>query len=150
VIGAGEAVAGFGSGAGEEDGGEVVVPSVIEESEIVDGRGRNDLGDLPFDDFSGLRLGSLLGHRDPFAGPDELRDVTLGRVVRDPAHRDTIALGEGDIEDSGRILGVLEEHLVEIAQTVEQQNVVGKGPPHRLILRHHGREFLTFGFGGHA
>ena len=97
VIGAGEAEVGLLGGATEEDGGEVGVPGVVEEGEIVDGGSGDDLGDLALDDFTGFGSGRLLGDGDALIGLDELGDVALGGVVRDATHRNVVTLGEGDI-----------------------------------------------------
>ncbi len=130
--------------------GEVIVAAVVEEGEVVDGAGRDDLADLALHDLAGDRLGGLLRDGDSPAGLDEFRNVVLGGVMGDPAHGDAAALGEGHVEKAGRFPGVLEEHLVEIPEPEEEEDVGGKGAAHRLILRHHGSElaFLGAGHGG--
>ncbi len=87
----------------------------------------------------------MLGDGDAFAGLDDFGDVALGCVVGDAAHGDAVAFGEGDVEDFCGGLGVLEEHLVEVAEAVEEQDVIGQGAAHCLVLRHHRGEFLFFG-----
>ena len=57
---------------------------------------------------------------------DQLLEVVLRGVDGHAAHRDVVALvlaalGEDDAERLAGDLGVLEEHLVEIAHPVEQQ-----------------------------
>jgi hypothetical protein len=135
-----------------EDGGEVVVLAVVEEVEIVDGAGGKDLGDLAFDELAGDGDGGLLAEGDAFAGLNELGDVPLRGVMRDAAHGDGVAFGEGDVEDGGGDFGVLEEHFVEITKAVEEEDVVGEGAAQFLILRHHGGEcsFLAAGHLGGA
>ena len=120
VIGAGEAEVGLLGGATEEDGGEIGVPGVVEEGEVVDGGSGDDLGDLALDDFTGFGSGRLLGDGDALIGFDELGDVALGGVVRDATHRNVVTLGEGDIEDAGSGFGVLKEHLIEITEAVKE------------------------------
>ena len=134
VVGAGEAP-GF---AVEKDGGEIVWAGVVEEGEVVNGAGGNDLGDFAFDDFSGLGFGGLLGDGDSFFGADEFGDVALCGVVGDAAHGDAVALGESDVEDSGGDFSVFEKHFVEVTEAVEEKDVSGERPPHGLILGHHG------------
>ena len=68
-------------------------------------------------------------------------EVKLGIVNGDPAHRDLVpgmpaALGEGDLERGCRRHRVLEEQLVEVAHTEEQEHA-GVLRPQRLVLRHH-------------
>ena len=75
------------------------------------------------------------------------RDVTVGGVKRQAAHRDAVARGEGEVEQLRAGLRVLEEHLVEIAEPEEQQRVLGQFAFDAAILRHHGSELR---FGGHA
>ncbi len=142
VIGAGEAEVGLLGGASLEDGGEVGMLGVVEEGEVVDGGGGDDLGDLALDNLSGFGSGRLLGDGDALVGFDELGDVALRGVVRDAAHWDVVSLGEGDVEDAGGGFGVLEEHLVEVPETVEEEDIVGQGSPHGHILGHHRGELL--------
>ena len=61
----------------------------------------------------------MFGDGDAFAFADEALDVAVGGVVGDAAHGDSVAFGEGEVEDGGGGDGVLEEHLVEIAEAVE-------------------------------
>ena len=44
--------------------------------------------------------------------------------------------GEGDVEDLGSLLGIIEEQLEEIAHAVEQQAIPGFCLQ-RQVLRHH-------------
>src|SRR3546814_19387853 len=58
---------------------------------------------------------------------DEAGEVAVGRVHRHAAHGDILAqvlaaLGQGDIQRRRGLLGILEEHLVEVAHAVEQQD----------------------------
>ena len=140
VVGAGKAPAFLFPAGDEVDGGEVVVAAVVEEVEVVDGAGGDDLADFALDDLAGLGLGGLLGDGDALAGLEEAGDVALGGVVGDAAHGDGVALGEGGVEDGGGLLGVLEEHFVEVAEAEEEEDVGGQGAAHGLILRHHGGE----------
>jgi hypothetical protein len=60
----------------------------------------------------------------------------------DAAHGNVVALGEGDVQDAGGNLGILEEHLVEVAEPVEEKDILGQRSPHGLILGHHRSELL--------
>ncbi len=68
----------------------------------------------------------LLADRDAMAERDQLLEIILRGVDGHAAERNVVALifaapGEHDAERGGGDLGVLEEHLVEIAHAVEQQ-----------------------------
>ena len=56
---------------------EVVRAVRVEQIEVIDRAGAEDLRDGPFDDLTRHRLRRLLGDGDAFAGLDELRDVAL-------------------------------------------------------------------------
>ena len=122
VVGAGEAVAEFLSGAKLAGSSEVVVLGVVEEGEVVDGGGGDDLGDFAFDELTGFGFGSLFGEGDAFARFDEFGDVAGGGVVGNAGHGDVVTLGEGDVEDRSGDFGVLEEHFVEVTQAVEEED----------------------------
>ena len=150
VIGAGKPKARFLGGATKENSSEVVVAGIIEKRKVINGRGRDDLGDLAFDNFPWLRLGGLLGNGDSLVGFDELRNVTLRCVVRDATHGDIISLGECDIENSRSYFGILKKHFVEVAEAIEEKNIIGQGPAHGHILSHHrGKLFLSCHCSGH-
>ena len=102
--------------------------------------GGEDAGDLAFDEFAGFGFGGLFGDGDAFAGLEQPGEVALGGVVGHAAHRGAAAFGEGDVEDGRGGFGVLEEHLVEIAEAEEQDDVRGQGFPHGLVLGHHRGE----------
>ncbi len=86
----------------------------------------------------------LLAHGHAMTQPDEPLQVIVGALDRHAAHGDVgslvlAALGQHDAERPAGDLGVLEEELVEIAHSVEQEAVrVGRLDLH--ILRHHGRD----------
>ena len=135
VVGEGEAE---GFGAGAEDGGEVVVAPAFEHVEVDDGACGDDLGDFAFDEFTGDGFGGLFGDGDAAAAFDESGDVAFGGVEGDAAHGDVVAFGEGEVEDGGRGFGVFEEHFVEVAEPVEEDDVGRQGPPDGVVLLHHG------------
>jgi hypothetical protein len=75
------------------------------------------------------------------AALDQPREIGLGAVDRDAAHRDRFAVilaapGERDVEAGRRHLGIVEEQLEEVAHSVEQQGVPRLGLE-TMILRHH-------------
>ena len=136
MVGAGEAKTGFF--------GEVVVAGVVEESQVVDGGGGNDLGDFALYDLAGLGFGGLLGDGDALVGADEFGDVTLGGVVGNATHGDVVPLGQGDVEDPGGVFGIVEEHFVKVTKSVKEKNVIGQRSPHGHVLSHHrGELFLS-------
>ena len=142
VVGASKSELLLLGGSSDEDAGEIVVPGIVEEGEVVDGGGGDDLGNFAFDDFPGFGRGRLLGDGDTLVGADEFGDVSLGGVVGDAAHGDVVSLGEGNIENPGGNLGVLEEHFVEVAEPVEEENIIGQRAPHGHVLGHHRSELF--------
>ena len=89
------------------------------------------------------RVLDLLADGDADALRDQLLQVLVGGVDRHAAHRDVgalmlAALGQRDAERARGDLGVVEEHLVEIAHPVEQQ-AIRIGGLDLEILRHHRR-----------
>jgi len=59
-------------------------------------------------------------------------------VERNAAHGRAAAFGQGNVENGGGGLRVLEEHFVEIAESVEENDVSRQAFPHREVLGHHG------------
>ena len=117
---------------------EVVRAVRVEQIEVIDRAGAEDLRDGPFDDLTRHRLRRLLGDGDAFAGLDELRDVALRRMMRHAAHRHRVAFRQRHIQDGRGDLRVLEEQLVEVAQAEKQQHILRKLPPDGEVLLHHG------------
>ncbi len=109
------------------------------------GARRDDPNDLALDDsLRRPRVLHLLAEGHPETLPDEAGDVGGGGVVRDPAHRDRVAVlvlragGERDLERLRGDHRVLEEHLVEVAHPEEQQRVRVLRL-HAVVLLHGGR-----------
>ena len=117
-----------------------VVPLGHEHSFIEMGAGREDLGDLAFDELAGPGVFELIANGDLATGPEQPANVSIRRVMRQAAHGKTVARGERQIENLRAGLRVLEKHLVEIAQAEEQQRVLGQFALDPAILRHHGCE----------
>ena len=101
---------------------------------------RDDLRDLTVHDFSRLRFAGLIADRDSSSRLDEFRDIILSGVIRHAAHRHAVAMGEREIEQTGRFLRVVEKELVEIAQAKEQQRVRRHARAQPLVLLHHWSE----------
>ena len=127
------------------DGGEVIV-AVFFESEIIEGAGAEDAGDLASDEFARGDVADLVADGDAFTGFNEFRDVGAGAVVGDAAHGDVAAFGQGDIEEGRRFAGVVEKHFVKVAEAEEEEGVGGKLAADVLVLAHHGSELR----GGHG
>ena len=87
------------------------------------------------------RILKLLADRDAVAERDQAVQIFVGAHHRHAAHRDVAALmftalGEHDAERARGDLGVVEEHLVEIAHPVEQQAVRIGGLDFDVLLHH--------------
>jgi len=108
--------------------------------------GRQDLGDLAFDEFAGPGVFKLVTDGDFPSGAEQPADVAVGGVMRQAAHRHAVARGERQIENLRARLRVLEKHLVKITEPEQQQRVLGQFAFDAAILRHHGSQL---GFGGH-
>ena len=130
------------------DGAEEVVFPLLQHRRGDDGARRDDADDVPVHQTLGQGgvLGLLTdGHL--VALGDEPGDVALTGVVGHAAHggallRGLISVpgGEGQIQLLGHQLGIVEEHLIKIAQS-EKQNGVGIAVLHLQVLFHHGGQF---------
>ena len=88
-----------------------------------------------------LRVLHLLAHGNAVPGADELTEVVRRGLHRHAGQGNTIAArGERDLENACRELGVLVEHLVEVADPIEED---GRG-----MLRLHLPPVLEHGRGG--
>ncbi len=100
------------------------------------------------------RVLHLLAHGDAMAERNEPVEIFVGALDRHAAHRDVhsqmlAALGQHDAERPARDLGVLEEHLVEIAHPVKEQAIRIGGLDLEILL-HHGRDALVVRLGRDA
>ena len=148
--GDGEGVGAVGAGAAQpRHGGEEVVAARRKERVLGQGAGRDQADDVAahhrlaaaFPRFG--RVLGLLADGDAMTEGDQLLQILVGGVDGDAAHRNVVALvpaalGEGDAEGPAGDLGVLEEHLVEIAHPVEQE-AIRIGGLDLDVLRHHRR-----------
>ena len=74
----------------------------------------------------------LLADGDAVPGADELAEILGGGLDRHAGERHAVAArGERDVEDPRRELGVLVEHLVEVADPVEQDRLRDAAPSPR-------------------
>jgi len=125
-----------------EDAGDEIVVLRLQHHVLGDGAGRDDPGDLPLDQLARTGFLELVadGHLVPLL--DEAGDIAVHGVVRHAAHGDGLAVlvlvagGEGDLELPGGDDGILEEHLVEVAQA-EQDDLAGQLPLDVVVLAHH-------------
>ena len=119
--------------------GEIVGARGLEHRIGQHGAGGDDAGDLALDDALGLGgIFHLVAEGDLLAGAQELGQVEVDGVVGDAAHRRALPLGERDAEDFRGDDGILEKHLVEVAQAEEQNGVGGDFRLGAAVLRHHG------------
>ena len=105
--------------------------------------GAEDLRDIAIDQLAGLGLLKLVANGNLAALSQQFADVRFGRVMWNPAHRDAVAIGQREVEQLRPGLGVIEKHLVKIAQPEQQQrirrNLVFDAP----ILLHHRRQAIA-------
>lgn len=115
--------------------------------------GGNDASYRAFDDpFGGAWIFYLVADRDAFIVAQEAADVDFGSVIRDAAHGDIFtflcaAAGESEVKNFGGFDGVVVEHFVEVAKA-EHEDGVRVLLFDRLVLAHHGGEFVAGGHGG--
>ena len=132
------------------NGAEEVVPLGREHPFVEVRARREDLGDRPFHELARLGLFRLITDRDLLARLQQARDVGVRRVERNAAHRHVLAFGERDVEQARALRRVVEEQLVEVTETEEQQGVLGQLRLDLAVLRHHGRQFGFFTRGHRA
>ena len=127
------------------DRGEEVVPFRIEQVQVRDRAGADDVRDFALHDLPFHRLADLIadGHAPPRL--EQSSDVILRRVMRDAAHRHEVPFGQRHVENGRRLLRVLEKHLVEIPQPKQQQRIRRQRPADALVLLHHRGQGLGHG-----
>jgi hypothetical protein len=130
------------------DRGQEVVSLGGQDALVKVGAGAQDLGHLALDELAGPGVLHLVADGDLAAGPQEPADVGMGGVEGDAAHRNHAPFRQRHIEQLGAGLGVLEKHLVEIAQAEKQQRVPGQLALDAAILRHHGGKLGVAGHRG--
>ena len=137
-------------------GREKVVGRGVEELVGGDRAWRQDLRHAALDQaLRARRVLELVADRDLVSEAQQPRDVGVALMPGHAAHRDRlgilpVARGEGETEELGSPDGVLEEHLVEVAQPEEQERVRMLGLDARVLLherRARGRGGSSAGHG---
>ncbi len=135
---------------------EQILAALVEQRFVGQRAGREDAHHPALHRTFGRRgIADLLAQRHRFAEPHQSGKVLLGRVVGHTGHGDRFAAGlatrgQRDVEQARGLARVLEEQLVEIAHTVEQQGV-GMLRLDAQVLLHHGRVCgKGVGCGGHG
>ena len=131
-----------GAGAGTMQGEEVIVGRSVQILGIGQRARRDDPHHLSPDEllaFDG-RL-HLLAHRHLSPGPYQSRDVAVGGMMGNAGHgngsRTLLARRQRDLKQARALVGVLEEQLVEVAET-EEQKIVRVTLLELPVLPHHG------------
>ena len=115
---------------------EVIVRSLGKVA-VVEHRPRGDhLHDVPGHETLASRRGVLLADRHFLPRAEKTGDVGGGCMVGDPAHGDSGAVRQGEIEQRRALPGVGVEHLVEITQT-EKEDGIRVSLLDTAVLRHH-------------
>ncbi len=111
------------------DGGEKIIFARVEHRNVGGGARRDDAHHFAADNLlAGAGLLHLVADGDFESRADEARDVAVGGVVWNAAHRNRLALfaiarGERDLQFARGQHGVFVEKFVEIAEAEEQQRV---------------------------
>ena len=125
---------------------DVIVAGGIQQIHIRQGSGGNHAGQLPLHQLARLRNGGLLRNRHALPSLHQAANIPFRAVVRHPAHRNAVALGQRQAQNGGSLLGVLKEHLIKIPQPEKQQDVLRQALLHAKVLIHHrggGRSGIT-------
>ena len=120
-----------------KDRAEIIRTFGFQQIEVAHRACTDDLGDVARDDFTGLRLAGLIADRDPAPGLDQFRNVTLRRVIRHATHRNAVAMGQRQVQQSRRFFRVVEKQLIKIAEPKEQQGIGRDAGAQPLVLLHH-------------
>ena len=126
--------------------GDVVVLALVQKPVLDEGARRDDADDVPLHHAAPrfLGIGELFADRDLLAQRDELGDVCFRRVIGNAAHgralfEPAVPPREREIEELRDAHGVVEEHLVKVAETIENDAVFVLLFDFEIVL-HHGRE----------
>ena len=130
----------------ERERGQVVVAPGLQLAGGEEGAGAQDPRQLPLDQFPGPGGLLLVAERHLFAGGEQLLDIVVDGVVGEAGHRLAVAVGQGEADQPGGDLRVLEEQLVEISQAKEEERSRRQPALHFEVLLHHRSE----GCFGHA
>ena len=110
------------------DGRQVIALARIQQGVVGHGAGRDDPRHLaPHQALGQLGVFDLLADRRPHAGGDQLAQVAFQLVMGKAGHGDGVlalfAAGQGQVQHAGGRLGVVVEHLVEVAHPKQQQRI---------------------------
>ncbi len=125
------------------DAGDKIVQAAVQRFHFQGGRRRQDVGDLPAHEPLGQgRVLHLLADGDLEALAQQLGGIIFPGVVGNAAQRHRVLLvlvarGQDHFQDGGGDPGVVEEHLVEIAEA-EKKNGVGIAFFDLAVLAQHG------------
>ena len=134
----------------EVQAGNVVIAVVLQHAALNDRTGGDHPDDVPLDKPLGLgRILHLLADGDLIALGDQARHIALVAVEGHATHGGTLRkaallAGKGKVQLPGGRDGIIEEHLIKIADAVKK-NFVLMLIFDLKILRHHGRK-LCHGF----
>ena len=122
--------------------GEIVVLLFVEQIVLDDRPRGHDADDVPIDHpLAFLGIGKLFADGDLFAHRHEAGDVGIRRVEGNAAHgralfQPAIPARQREIEQFGDADGVVEEHLVKVAQAVEHHAVLVFLLHLKVVLHH--------------
>lgn len=129
-----------------ESAGEEVVAFGGQETFVEVGSRAQDLGYFSLHEFAWSGVFDLFANSNLSSGPEEAGQVSVGGMERDAAHRCGAPFGECHVEQLSALQGVLEEHLVKVTESEQQQGISWQFSLDSPILRHHGSHL---GFGSH-
>ena len=130
----------------DENARDVVVFIILEHTALDDGAGRDHTDDIPLDKALGLSgVFHLLTDGDLVAFGDEPGHIAFVAVEGHPAHGGALLLtallaGQRQVQLPRGRPGIVEEHLVKVADAVEQNLVLVLFFDFQILL-HHGRQF---------
>ena len=128
----------------QKDATEEVAAPVVEAGAVDDRAGRDDADDIALDKALGeRRVLGLLADGDLVALGDQARDVGVARMIGNAAHRRLIlrrlaavAGRQRQIELARGELGILVEHLVEVAQAEKEDRILILFLDLQILLHH--------------
>ena len=128
----------------QENAAEEVAAPVVEAGAVDDRAGRDDADDIALDKALGeRRVLGLLADGDLVALGDQAGDVGVARMVGDAAHRclilrrlAAVAGRQRQIELARGELGILVEHLIEVAQAEKEDRILILFLDLQILLHH--------------
>ena len=129
--------------------GNIIILRFVEKRVFDERTCRNDTDHVAIHQpFACLRIGKLFADRHLFAERDEFRDIRIGGVERNTAHRRAffqaaVLSRKREIEKRRHLDRVVEKHLVKIPEAVKQ-NTIFILLFHREVMLHHIRRLWLF------